>query len=115
MADSKRRTGARRKLRLAGPAFAVLLLAPFPGAADELCPPATGVPFTLCESLIDPVSDRLRARIDSRLNITAPTEDSASPVWMDGRQAPSLAVSLDAPALTTTHFLAPTIALVPMY
>lgn len=104
MADSNAERGKDRKLRLAGSAFAVLLLAPFPGAADELCPPATGVRLTLCESLIDPTSDRLQARIDSRLNITAPTEDSASPVWLDGRQAPALAVSLDAPALTTTYF-----------
>lgn len=104
MADSNAERGKDRKLRLTGSAFAVLLLAPFPGAADELCPPATGVRLTLCESLIDLTSDRLQARIDSRLNITAPTEDSASPVWLDGRQAPALAVSLDAPALTTTYF-----------
>jgi hypothetical protein len=91
-------------MRLAGPAFAVLLLAPFPGAADELCSPVAGVRLTPCESLIDPASDRLQARIDGRLNITAPTEDSASPVWLDGRQAPSQSVSLDAPPLTTTYF-----------
>jgi hypothetical protein len=58
MADSNAERGKDRKLRLAGSAFAVLLLAPFPGAADELCPPATGVRLTLCESLIDPTSDR---------------------------------------------------------
>ena len=91
-------------MRLAGPAFAVLLLAPFPGATAELCPPATGVRLTPCESLVDPTSDRLQARIDGRLNITAPTEDIASPVWMDSREAPSQSVSLDAPELTTTYF-----------
>jgi len=37
------------------------------------------------------------------LNITAPTEDTASPVWMDNRQVASQPVSLDA-ALTTTYF-----------
>jgi hypothetical protein len=81
-----------------------LLLAPFPGAAAELCPPASSVRIALCESLIDPTSDRLQARIEGRLNVTAPTEDSASPVWMDTRQVASQPVSLDAPALTTTYF-----------
>ncbi len=37
------------------------------------------------------------------MNITAPTEDSASPVWMDIRQVASQPVSLDT-ALTTTYF-----------
>lgn len=37
------------------------------------------------------------------MNITAPTEDSASPLWMDTRQVASQPVSLDA-ALTTTYF-----------
>ena len=37
------------------------------------------------------------------MNITAPTEDSASPVWMDIRQVASQPVSPDA-ALTTTYF-----------
>jgi Autotransporter beta-domain len=90
-------------LRLTGPALAALLLAPFPGAAAELCPPASSVRIALCESLIDPTSDRLQARIESRLNIAAPTEDSASPVWMDTRQVASQPVSLDA-VLTTTYF-----------
>jgi len=91
-------------LRFFASALAALLLAPFPGAAAELCPPASSVRLALCESLIDPTSDRLQARIDSRLNITAPTEDSASPVWLDTRQLASQPVSLDAPALTATYF-----------
>jgi len=90
-------------LRLTEPALAVLLLAPFPGAAAELCPPASSVRIALCESLIDPTSDRLQARIEGRLNVTAPTEDSASPVWMDTRQVASQPVSLDG-VLTTTYF-----------
>jgi hypothetical protein len=81
-----------------------LLLAPFPGAAAELCPPASSVRIALCESLIESTSDRLQARIEGRLNVTAPTEDSASPVWLDTRQVASQPVSLDAPALTTTYF-----------
>lgn len=81
-----------------------LLLAPFPAAAAELCPPASSVRVALCESLIDPTSDRLQARIDSRLDITAPTEDSASPIWLDTRQLASQPASLDAPALTATYF-----------
>jgi Autotransporter beta-domain len=91
-------------LRLAGTALAALLLAPLPGAAAELCPPASSVRLALCESLIDPTSDRLQARIDSRLNVTAPTEDSASPVWLDTRQVTSQPASLDAPAPTTVYF-----------
>ena len=54
--------------------------------------------------MIDPASDRLQTRIDSRLNLTAPTDDSGSVVWMDTRQAPSQSVSLDAPAQVTTYF-----------
>jgi hypothetical protein len=104
MADSNRQRGENRTLRLAGPAFAVLLLAPLPGAAAELCPPATSVRLNPCESLIDPTSDRLQTRIDGRLNVSPPTEDSVSPVWLDTRQAPSQSVSLDAPAQTTTYF-----------
>jgi hypothetical protein len=96
--------GGKTALRLAGPAFAVLLLAPLPGVAAELCPPATGIRLLPCESLIDPASDRLQARIDGRLNISAPTADIASPVWMDSRDAQSLSVSLDAPEQTTTYF-----------
>jgi hypothetical protein len=90
-------------LRLTEPALAALLLAPFPGAAAELCAPASSVRIALCESLIDPTSDRLQARIEGRLNVTAPTEDSTSPVWMDTRQVASQPVSLDG-ALTTTYF-----------
>jgi hypothetical protein len=90
-------------LRFTGRALAAVLLAPVPCAAAELCPPAADVRITLCESLINPTSDRLQARIDSRLNITAPTEDSASPVWMDTRQVAAQPVSLDAP-VTTTYF-----------
>jgi hypothetical protein len=91
-------------LRFTGLALAALVLTPCPGAAADLCPPASSVRLALCESLIDPTSDRLQARIDSRLDITAPTEDSASPVWMDTRHVTSQPVSLDAPALTTTYF-----------
>jgi hypothetical protein len=90
-------------LRLTEPALAALLLAPFPGAAAELCAPASSVRIALCESLIDPTSDRLQARIEGRLNFTAPTEDSTSPVWMDTRQVASQPASLDG-ALTTTYF-----------
>jgi hypothetical protein len=104
MADSTADRGGHRTLRLSGTALVALLLASFPAAAAELCPPASSVRLALCESLIDPTSDRLQARIDSRLDITAPTEDSASPVWLDTRQLASQPVSLDAPALTATYF-----------
>lgn len=91
-------------MRLAGPAMVVLMLAPFPAAASELCPQFSSIRLSPCDGFIDPASDRLQARIDSRLNVAPPTEDSASVVWMDTRQAAPQAVSLDAPAQTTTYF-----------
>jgi hypothetical protein len=100
--DRTAKEGKISALRLAGPVFAAFLLAPVSAWAVELCPPQASIAF--CESLIDPTSDRLQARIDSRLNLTAPTEDSSSPVWMDSRQVTSQPVSVEAPAQTTTYF-----------
>ena len=56
-------------MRLAEAAFAALLIAPFPGAAAELCPALSSTMSIPCESLIDPTSDLLQTRINSRLNI----------------------------------------------
>jgi hypothetical protein len=56
-----------------------------------------------CESLIDPTSDLLQTRINSRLNIAGATPDDGASVWADSRQAPLQAVDRG-PALTTTYF-----------
>jgi hypothetical protein len=92
-----------RTMRHAGAAFAVLLIAPFPGAAAELCPALSGTNLTPCESLIDPASDLLQTRINSRLNITGVTPDDGASVWAESRQAPFQTVD-GAPSLTTTYF-----------
>ena len=56
-----------------------------------------------CESLIDPTSDLLQTRINSRLNIAGAIPDDGASVWADSRQAPLQAVD-GGPALTTTYF-----------
>jgi hypothetical protein len=89
-------------MRHAGAAFAALLIAPFPGAAAELCPALSSTTPTPCESLIDPASDLLQNRINSRLNIVGATPDGES-VWAESRQAPFQTVG-GASALTTTYF-----------
>jgi autotransporter-like protein len=89
-------------MRYAGAAFAALLIAPFPGAAAELCPALSSATPTPCESLIDPASDLLQNRINSRLNIVGATPDGES-VWAESRQAPFQTVG-GASALTTTYF-----------
>ena len=89
-------------MRYAGAAFAALLIAPFPGAAAELCPALSSTTPTPCESLIDPASDLLQNRINSRLNVVGATPDGES-VWAESRQAPFQAVG-GAQALTTTYF-----------
>ena len=92
-------------MRHAGAAFAAFLIAPFPGAAAaaELCPALSSTMTIPCESLIDPTSDLLQTRINSRLNIAGATPDDGASVWADSRQAPLQAVDRG-PALTTTYF-----------
>lgn len=90
-------------MRYAGAAFIALLIAPFPGAAAELCPTLSSVDPTPCESLIDPTSDLLQNRVNSRLNITGATPDDGQSVWAQSRQAPFQAIE-GAPAATTTYF-----------
>jgi hypothetical protein len=97
--DRKSRDAA---MRYAGVAFTALLIAPFPCAAAELCPALSSATLTPCESLIDPASDLLQTRINSRLNIVATADDGAS-VWVESRQA-SLQTIDGAPALTNTYF-----------
>jgi hypothetical protein len=89
-------------MRHAGAVFATLLIAPFPGAAAELCPALSSTTPTPCESLVDPASDLLQNRINSRLNIVGATPDGES-VWAESRQAPFQTVG-GASALTTTYF-----------
>jgi Autotransporter beta-domain len=90
-------------MRYAGAAFAALLIAPFPGAAAELCPALSSTAPTPCESLIDPASDLLQNRINSRLNIVGATPGDGESVWAESRQAPFQTVG-GAQALTTTYF-----------
>jgi hypothetical protein len=90
-------------MRYAGAAFAALLIAPFPGAAAELCPSLSSTTLTPCESLIDPASDLLQNRINSRLNIVGATPGDGESVWAESRQAPFQTVG-GAQALTTTYF-----------
>jgi hypothetical protein len=90
-------------MRYAEAVFAALLIAPFPGAAAELCPALSSTTLTPCESLIDPTSDLLQTRINSRLNITGATPDDGASVWAESRQAPFQTID-GAPALTTTYF-----------
>jgi hypothetical protein len=90
-------------MRHAGAAFAVLLIAPFPGTAAELCPALSSTNLTPCESLIDPASDLLQTRINSRLSIAGATPDDGASVWAESRQAPFQTID-GAPALTTTYF-----------
>jgi len=90
-------------MRYAGAAFAALLIAPFPGAAAELCPALSSTTPTPCESLIDPASDLLQNRINSRLNIVGATPGDGESVWAESRQAPFQTVG-GAQALTTTYF-----------
>src|SRR5262249_35573908 len=90
-------------MRYAGAAFIALLIAPFPGAAAELCPTLSSVDPTPCESLIDPTSDLLQNRVNSRLNITGATPDDGQSVWAQSHQAPFQVIE-GAPAATTTYF-----------
>src|SRR5262249_51416735 len=90
-------------MRHAGGAFIALWIAPFSGAAAELCPTLSSADPTPCESLIDPTSDLLQNRINNRLNMTRATPDDGQSVWADSRQAPFQAIE-GAPAVTTTYF-----------
>jgi len=90
-------------MRHAGAAFAALLIAPFPGAAAELCPALSSTISIPCESLIDPASDLLQNRINSRLNIAGAIPDDGASVWAESRQTYFHAIG-GAPALTTTYF-----------
>jgi hypothetical protein len=90
-------------MRHAGAAFAVLLIAPFPGTAAELCPALSSTNLTPCKSLIDPASDLLQTRINSRFSIAGATPDDGASVWAESRQAPFQNID-GAPALTTTYF-----------
>jgi hypothetical protein len=90
-------------MRHAGVVFAALLIAPFPGAAAELCPALSSTTPTPCESLIDPASDLLQNRINGRLSISGATPDDGASVWAESRQAPFQTVG-GAQALTTTYF-----------
>jgi hypothetical protein len=56
-----------------------------------------------CESLIDPASDLLQNRINSRLNISGATPDDGASVWAESRQTPLQTID-GAPPLTTTYF-----------
>ena len=90
-------------MRHAGGAFIALWIAPFSGAAAELCPTLSSADLTPCESLIDPTSDLLQNRINSRLNITRATPDDGQSVWADSRQMPFQGIE-GAPAVTATYF-----------
>jgi hypothetical protein len=90
-------------MRHAAAAFAALLIAPFPAAAAELCPALSSTMSIPCESLIDPTSDLLQTRINSRLSIAGATPDDGASVWAESRQAPPQAFD-SAPAPTTTYF-----------
>ena len=90
-------------MRHAGAAFAALLIAPFPGVAAELCPALSSTISIPCESLIDPASDLLQNRINSRLNIAGAIPDEGASVWAESRQTHFQAIG-GAPALTTTYF-----------
>lgn len=90
-------------MRHAAAAFAALLMAPIPGAAAELCPALSSTTPNPCESLIEPASDLLQTRINSRLNISSAAPDDGSSVWAESRPA-SFQTGGDSPALTTTYF-----------
>ena len=90
-------------MRRAGAAFIALWITPCSGAAAELCPTLSSADLTPCESLIDPTSDLLQNRINSRLNITRATPDDGQSVWADSRQMPFQAIE-GAPAVTATYF-----------
>jgi hypothetical protein len=90
-------------MRYAEIAFTALLIAPFPCAAAELCPALSSTNLTPCESLIDPTSDLLQTRINSRLNIAGAAPDDGQSVWAESRQAPFQTID-GAPTLTTTYF-----------
>ena len=90
-------------MRRAGAAFIALWITPCSGAAAELCPTLSSADPTPCESLIDPTSDLLQNRINSRLNITRATPDDGQSVWADSRQTPFQAIE-GAPAVTATYF-----------
>ena len=90
-------------MRHAGAIFLAILLAPLPGAAAELCPALSSTLSIPCEGLIDPASDLLQTRINSRLSITGSTPDDGESVWAQSRQTHLQAVG-GAPALTSTYF-----------
>jgi Autotransporter beta-domain len=101
--DSTASKQGKPAMRHAGAAFVAMLIAPFPGAAAELCPALSSTTSIPCESLIDPASDLLQARVTSRLNIGGATPDDGASVWAETRQTPFQTID-GAPALTTTYF-----------
>jgi hypothetical protein len=88
-------------MRYAGAAFAALMGLPLPAAAAELCPALSVTAITPCANLVDPTSDLLQKRIDSRLNIAGASPDSGETVWAESRQA---TFQSGAPLLTSTFF-----------
>jgi hypothetical protein len=76
-------------------------IAPVPAAATELCPALSITAITPCASLVDPTSDLLQKRIETRLNIAGAVPDSGETVWAQSRQA---TFQSGAPALATTFF-----------
>ena len=88
-------------MRYAGPALVALLSVPLPGAATELCPALSVTAITPCANLVDPASDLLQKRIDSRLRIVGAAPDDGESVWAQSRQA---TFQSGAPALATTFF-----------
>jgi hypothetical protein len=88
-------------MRYAGAAFAALFSLPLPAAAAELCPALSVTAITPCANLVDPTSDLLQKRIDSRLNIVGAAPDPGESVWAESRQA---TFQSGAPALASTFF-----------
>lgn len=88
-------------MRFARAAFVALLSVPLPGGAAELCPSLSITAITPCASLVDPTSDILQKRIDTRLSIAGATPDSGESIWSQSREA---TFQSGAPALATTLF-----------
>ena len=88
-------------MRYVGAALVALLSVPFPGAATELCPALSRTAITPCASLVDPTSDLLQERIDSRLHIVGASPDNGESVWAESREA---TFQGGAPALASTFF-----------
>ncbi len=87
-------------MRYAGAALVALLGVPFPGAATELCPTLSITAITPCVSLVDPTSDLLQKRIDSRLHVAGASPDNGESVWAESREA----TFQGAPTLASTFF-----------